>query len=157
MGRGWINPIKAENAQKRGAIFTKIAKEIQVATRLFGPDPEGNPRLRQALELAKRHRMPQDTIERAIKKGSGVLDGQNIEEVTYEAVGPFGIGWVIECQTDNRTRTVSELRLLFKKHHGQLGEGAASLWMFDRKMLFEVPIPHKVIRKLWPSRLRLTT
>lgn len=133
MGKGWKAASKTENAQKKGQIFTKLAREIAVAAKLGGPDPEGNSRLKMAIAAAKAESCPKDTIERAIKKGSGQLeDGQAIEELTYEGQGPFGVGIIVECQTDNKNRTVSELRNIFRQHNGSLGETGSCAWMFDR-------------------------
>lgn len=133
MGRGWINTAKMANAQKKGQMFTKFAREISVAARLGGPDPEGNARLKMAIIAARAASCPKDTIERALKKGAGLLDdGSTIEELTYEGVGPFGVGIVVECQTDNKNRTVGELRNIFKRHGGNLGDTGSTAWMFDR-------------------------
>lgn len=127
----------AANAAKKGAIFTKLAREIQVAARLGGPDPAGNSRLRMAIEAAKEVSCPKDTIERAIKKGSGQVEGGSIEEVTYEGFGPHRVGLIVECQTDNRVRTAADIRNLFNKNGGQLGEIGSVSWMFDRISLIE--------------------
>jgi YebC/PmpR family DNA-binding regulatory protein len=134
MGKGWKAPAKMEQAQKKGQLFTKVAREVAVAAKLGGPDPEANSRLKMAIAAAKEVSCPKDTIERAIKKGSGQLnDGSNdIEEITYEGLGPGGVGFLIECQTDNRNRTVSDLRTIFKKHDGSLGESGSVAWNFDR-------------------------
>lgn len=136
MGKSWKNPFKIEKAQKKGQIFTKLAREIAVAARIGGPDPEGNARLKMAILDARAQSCPKDTIERAIKKGSGQLDdGSTIEELTYEGLGPFGVGIIVECQTDNKNRTVGELRNMFKRNNGSLGETGSSAWMFDRVCL----------------------
>ncbi len=132
MGKSWKNPIKAENAAKKGAVFTKLAREIQVAVKFGGIDPEYNARLRMALDAAKKQSVPNDTIDRAIKKGSGQLDGHIIEEITYEGYGPHGVGVLVETQTDNKTRTVAEIRNLFKKNGGNMGESGSVAWMFER-------------------------
>jgi YebC/PmpR family DNA-binding regulatory protein len=132
VGKGWKNPIKAENAQKKGAIFTKVAREIQVAAKLGGPDPAGNSRLRMAIDAAREVACPNDTIERAIKKGAGLLDADSIEEFTLEGYGPHGVGVIVECQTNNRNRTVSEIRNIFKSHDGNMGESGSVSWMFQR-------------------------
>lgn len=133
MGKSWKKAGKLEAAAKRGALFTKLAREIAVAAKLGGPDPEANSRLKIAIADARAVSCPKDTIERAIKKGSGQLDdGSTIEECTYEGYGPHGVGIIVECQTDNKTRTVSELRLMFKSHGGNLGEQGAVNWMFER-------------------------
>ncbi len=136
MGKGWKNPIKAAMAAKKGALFTKVAREIAVAARLGGADPESNARLKMAIAAAKEVSCPKDTIERSIKKGSGQLDeGDMIEELTYEGFGPHGVGVVVECQTNNRNRTASEIRSIFKSHGGALGESGAVNWMFERVSL----------------------
>ncbi len=123
---------------KKGAIFTKVAREIQVAAKLGGGDPEGNSRLKLAIAAAKEVSCPKDTIERAIKKGTGQLDdGAQIEEIVYEGYGPHGVGIIVECQTDNRTRTVSEIRNVFKSNGGNMGESGAVAWMFDRVCLIQ--------------------
>jgi YebC/PmpR family DNA-binding regulatory protein len=137
MGKSWKNPIKAENAAKKGAVFTKFAKEIQVAAKLGGADPEYNSRLRLAVDMAKKNSVPNDTIDRAIKKGAGLIEGFPIEELTYEGYGPHGVGIIVETQTDNKTRTVAEIRNLFKKSGGQMGETGSVSWMFERVGLIE--------------------
>jgi YebC/PmpR family DNA-binding regulatory protein len=124
---------KAANDAARGKIFTKIIKEITIAARDGGGDPEGNPRLRLAIQNAKANNMPQENIIRAIKKGTGELEGVHYEEVVYEAYAPHGIAVMIECVTDNRNRTVAEIRHLISKHHGNLGEAGSVAWMFERK------------------------
>jgi transcriptional/translational regulatory protein YebC/TACO1 len=106
MGKSWKNAGMAANAAKKGAIFTKFAREIQVAAKMGGGDPNFNARLRLAVESAKKASCPRDTIDRAIKKGTGQLDdGTVIEEITYEGFGPHSVGVIVECQTDNRNRT----------------------------------------------------
>jgi YebC/PmpR family DNA-binding regulatory protein len=120
---------------KRGKIFTKLIKEITVAAKLGGADPEGNPRLRTAIDKAKAENMPKDNIERAIKKGSGDLDGVNYEEITYEGYGPNGVAVLVEVMTDNRNRTVSDIRSIFTKCNGNMGETGCVSWMFDKKGL----------------------
>ena len=133
MGKGWKAAGKSENAQKKGAMFTKVAREIQVASKLGGPSPEMNARLRMAIDAAKAISCPNDTIDRAIKKGAGLLDdGKIIEEITYEGYGPHGVGVMVECQTDNKHRTAPEMRSVFKKHEGNLGETNSVAWMFSR-------------------------
>lgn len=130
--------MKAANAAKKGLVFTKLAREIQVAAKSGGPDPNMNNRLRVAVEAAKAASCPNDTIERAIKKGAGLLnDGQIIEEVAYEGYGPHGVGVIVECQTDNRHRTAPEVRNAFKKHGGNMGESGSVAWMFSRVGLVE--------------------
>lgn len=124
---------KAVTDQKRGKIFTKIIKEIMVAARVGGGDEEANPRLRQAIILAKTANMPQENIKRAIQKGTGELPGQTFEEATYEAYGPGGVAILMEILTDNKNRTVAEIRHLITKYGGNLGENGSVAWMFDRK------------------------
>lgn len=138
MGKGWKAAGKLEAAQKKGAVFTKLAREISVAAKLGGGDPEGNSRLKLAIAAAKEQSCPKDTIERAIKKGTGQLDdGKVIEEIVYEGYGPHGVGIIVECQTDNRTRTVSEIRNIFKTNGGNMGESGAVAWMFERVSLIQ--------------------
>src|SRR5262249_17904298 len=138
MGKGWKKAGKLESAQKKGAIFTKLAREIAVAAKLGGGDPEGNSRLKIAITDARAASCPKDTIERPIKKGTGQLDdGAQIEEIQYEGYGPHGVGIIVECQTDNRTRTVSEIRNTFKSNGGNMGESGAVSWMFERVALVQ--------------------
>ncbi|NQU28047.1 MAG: YebC/PmpR family DNA-binding transcriptional regulator [Candidatus Marinimicrobia bacterium] len=124
---------KAVTDQKRGKIFTKLIKEIMVAARAGGGDEDANPRLRQAVMAARGANMPQDNIKRAIKKGTGELPGQNFEEATYEGYGPAGVAIIMEVLTDNKKRTVAEIRHLMTKYGGNLGENGSVAWMFDRK------------------------
>lgn len=138
MGKSWKTPMMAANAAKKGAKFTKFAREIQVATKLGGPDPAGNSRLRIAIENARENQVTKDMIERAIKKGAGLLEeGNQIEEITYEGYGPHQVAVIVECQTDNRNRTASEIRNIFTKNGGRIGEMGSVLWMFDRVCLIE--------------------
>ena len=131
----WSNIRHRKGAQdsKRGKIFTKIIKEITVAARLHGGDQESNPRLRKAVSIARSNNMPQDNIARAIKKGTGELEGVSYEEMLYEGYGPNGIAILIEVITDNKNRTVSELRHILNKNNGNLAEPGSVAWMFDRK------------------------
>jgi YebC/PmpR family DNA-binding regulatory protein len=124
---------KAATDSARGKVFTKVIKEITISARDGGGDPAGNPRLRLAIASAKSSNMPQDNITRAIKKGTGELEGVRYEEINYEAYAPHGIAVMIECVTDNRNRTVAELRHLITKHNGNLGESGSVAWMFERK------------------------
>ncbi|MBI2338915.1 MAG: YebC/PmpR family DNA-binding transcriptional regulator [Deltaproteobacteria bacterium] len=118
---------------KRGQLFTKLIKEITVAARAGGGDPSGNPRLRTAIAIAKAGSMPGDNIERAIKKGTGELEGVNYEEVTYEGYGPAGVAMLVTSLTDNKNRTVAEIRNLFSKNGGNMGESGSVGWMFEKK------------------------
>jgi len=124
---------KGANDSARGKIFTKIIKEITVSAKLGGGDPNGNPRLRLAIQNAKGNNMPADNITRAVKKGTAELEGVNYEEITYEAYGPGGVALIIESLTDNRNRTVADLRHLFTKNGGNLAEAGAVSWNFERK------------------------
>jgi YebC/PmpR family DNA-binding regulatory protein len=119
---------------KRGKIFTKLIKEITLAARLGGPDQEGNARLRQAIMAAKEENMPKDNIDRAVKKGAGGADGSaGYEEVVYEGYGPGGVAVLVEAMTDNKNRTVAEIRHIFSKHGGNLGENGCVSWIFEKK------------------------
>lgn len=122
---------KAAVDAKRGAIFTKLAKEIMVAAKLGGPNEQNNPRLRTAILKARAFNMPKDNIERAIKKGAGELEGQNFEEVLYEGYGPGGIAVMVEVLTDKKSRTLPELRSLFTKLGGNLAEAGAVSYLFE--------------------------
>lgn len=132
MGKSWKTAGKVEKAMQKGLVFTKAAREISVAAKAGGPDPAGNARLRMAIDAAKKISCPNDTIERAIKKGAGLLDdGKIIEEVVYEGYGPHGVGVIVECQTDNKHRTAPDIRHAFKTHEGNMGESGSVAWMFD--------------------------
>jgi YebC/PmpR family DNA-binding regulatory protein len=124
---------------KRGKIFTKIARDIMTAARLGGGDPSGNPSLRLALAAARAANMPKDNQERAIKKGTGELEGVEIEEATYEGRGPKGTAWVVETLTDNKNRTVADLRNMFSKAGGELGASGSVMWMFDYTGVITIP------------------
>ena len=124
---------KALKDSKRGKIFTKLIKEITVAARTGGGDINSNPRLRTAVNTAKGQSMPNDNIDRAIKKGTGELEGVNYEEVQYEGYGPAGVAIMLSILTDNRNRTVAEIRNVFGKHGGNLGETGCVGWMFFKK------------------------
>ncbi len=133
----------AANAAKKGAKITKFAREIQVAAKLGGPDPSANSRLRLAIDTARAEQCPKDTIERAIKKGAGLLDdGNQIEEITYEGYGPHQVAIIIECQSDNRNRTSSEIKNIFNKNGGRIGEIGSVTWMFDRVAFIEGTHPN---------------
>lgn len=120
---------------KRGRVFTRLIKEITVAARLGGGDPGGNPRLRLAIQAAKAENMPKENISRAIKKGTGELEGTTYEEVNYEAYGPGGVAVLIDCFTDNKNRTVADLKHIFDRHGGNLGEPGCVAWNFAKKGL----------------------
>ncbi len=130
---------KAAQDAKRGKIFTKLAREITVAAREGGGDPEKNPRLRAAIEKARKFNMPKENIERAIKRGTGEIAGESYEEVTYEGYGPGGVAIIVKCLTDNRNRTAAEVRHAFSKHGGNLGTSGCVSWMFERKGVISIP------------------
>jgi len=123
---------------KRGKIFTRLIKEITVAARTGGGDPDGNPRLRAAITTAKTENMPKDNIARAIKKGTGEIEGEVYEEILYEGYGPGGVAVLVECMTDNRNRTVADIRHYFSKSSGNLGESGCVAWMFEKKGVIQV-------------------
>jgi len=129
---------KAAADAKRGAVFTKIIREITVAAREGGKDPNSNPRLRTAIEKAREVNMPKDNIEKAIKKGTGETEGVSYEEVCYEGYGPHGVAILIEALTDNKNRTSAEIRSLLSKHGGNLGSNGCVAWMFEKKGLIIV-------------------
>lgn len=133
----WANIKHRKGAQdaKRGKIFTKLIKEITVAAKIGGGEPETNPRLRTAIDKAKGENMPKDTIDRAIKKGTGDLESVNYEEGSFEGYGPGGVAVLVEFMTDNRTRTVADVRHIFSKHGGSLGVSGSVSFLFDRKGL----------------------
>ena len=133
---------KAALDSKRGKIFTKLIKEITIAARAGG-DPAGNPRLRLAVDNAKAQNMPMDNIERAIKKATGELEGVTYHELTYEGYGPAGVAVLVEVATDNKNRTVAEVRHLFSKNGGAMGETGSVAWMFDRKGIITLPATGK--------------
>ncbi len=127
---------KAAADAKRGQIFTKYIREITVAARMGGADTEANPRLRAAITAARGVNMPKDNVERAISRGAGGLDGANIEEIRYEGYAPGGVAILVDCMTDNRNRTVSDVRSTLNKAGGNLGESGCVGWMFQQKGLF---------------------
>src|SRR6266699_3104330 len=124
---------KGATDAKRGKLFTKFIKEITVAARTGGGDPDANARLRKAILDAKAGNMPNDTIDRAVRRGTGAEEGVNYEEITYEGYGPGGVALLIEAVTDNRNRTVAEIRHIFAKNGGNLGESGSVGWMFQKK------------------------
>jgi len=133
----WSTIKRRKGAQdaKRGKIFTKLIREITIAARMGGKDQTGNARLRSAIAAARAVNMPKDNIERAIKKGTGELEGYSLEEAIYEGYGPGGVAILVEALTDNRNRTTAELRYVLNKHGGNLGEAGCVAWMFDKKGL----------------------
>ena len=124
---------------KRGKIFTRLIKEISVAAKSGGGDPDGNPRLRGAIAAAKAENMPQDNIKRAIQRGTGEIEGAQYEDITYEGYGPGGVAIIVRVLTDNKNRAVSEIRHAFSKNSGNLGESGSVSYMFARKGLITVP------------------
>lgn len=124
---------------KRGKMFTKLIKELTIAAREGGGDPSANPRLRLAVDNAKAANMPQDNIERAIKKATGELEGVTYHELTYEGYGPAGVAILVEVATDNKNRIVAEVRHIFSKYGGSMGENGSVAWMFDRKGVISMP------------------
>lgn len=130
---------KGASDAAKGKVFTKVAREIMVAAKQGGGDPDGNPRLRAALLAARAANMPKENQERAIKKGLGELEGVNFEEVTYEGRGPAGSAFVLEVLTDNRNRTAPELRHILGKAGGEMGGLGSATWMFDHKGVFVLP------------------
>jgi len=119
--------------KKRAKVFTKLIKEITVAARMGGGDPGANPRLRRAIDSAKAQNMPKDNVDRAIKKGTGDMDGVNYEEIMYEGYGPGGVAVMVECLTDNKNRTIADVRYIFNKAGGNVGTDGCVAWMFDKK------------------------
>ncbi len=124
---------KAVTDQRRAAAWTKLIRELTTAAKLGGGDPTGNPRLRLAVDAARAANMPNDNIDRAIKKGTGELEGVEYQELTYEGYGPGGVAIFMEALTDNANRTVADVRHVFSKHGGNLGQSGSVAWMFDRK------------------------
>jgi len=130
---------KGANDAKRARIFTKVIKEITIAARLGGGDPDGNARLRRALDAARAVNMPNDTQTRAIKKGTGELEGVSYEDLVYEGVGPGGTLFIMDVMTDNRNRTAAEVRKLFEKGNGELAASGAAAWAFEQKGIIRLP------------------
>jgi len=129
---------KARTDEKRGKAFTKIGKEIIIAAREGGGDPDGNPRLKLLIQKAKAMNMPNDNINRAIQRGTGEIEGDILEEINYEGYGPGGVALMLDITTDNRNRTAADIRHLFSKYGGNLGETGCVGWMFKRKGLLEI-------------------
>lgn len=137
----WANIKHRKGAQdaKRSKIFTKIIRELTIAARDAGGDPDANPRLRAAMDKAKDANMPKDKIETAIKKGTGELEGEELHELLYEGYGPAGIALIVSVVTDNKNRSAQEIRHILSKHGGSLAENGAVSWNFERKALIKVP------------------
>lgn len=131
---------KAKVDEQRGKVFTKLGREIIIAAKHGGPDPSGNMRLKMAIQKAKEANMPQDTITRAIQRGSGDIEGVSYEEVVYEGYGPSGVAVLINIATDNRNRTAGEIRHILSRNGGNLGESGCVSWMFNRRGLIVVPV-----------------
>ena len=134
-----IKRAKAATDAKRGALFTRLIREITMAAKLGGGDPGGNPRLRTAIDAARASSLPKDNIERAIKKGTGELEGVDYVEVLYEGYGPGGVAIMVQAVTDNPTRTVADVRHKFSRGGGNLGASNSVAWMFDRKGQISIP------------------
>ena len=132
---------KGATDARRGKLFTTLIKEIQIASREGGGDPESNPRLRTAITSAKSANMPNDNIKKAIQRGTGELPGVNYEEISYEGYGPGGVAIMAECLTDNKQRTVAEVRHIFSKFNGSLAENGAVAWIFHDTGMITVPVP----------------
>jgi YebC/PmpR family DNA-binding regulatory protein len=140
MGAQWKHAGRIGNASKRSALIGKLIKEIMVAARIGDPNPVNNPRLRAAIEAAKKNSVPRETIDRALKKASGVLSAEDTYEmVTYEGFAPYQVPVIVECLTNNKNRTAAEIRVLFRK--GQLGSIGSVSWMFDRLGVVEATYP----------------
>jgi YebC/PmpR family DNA-binding regulatory protein len=133
---------KGANDKKRGALFGKLSKAIMVAARHGGSDPDANLKLRYAIDKARQNSMPKDNIERAVKKGCGELEGEDLAEVVYEGYAPAGVAVICDILTENRNRTAGEVRKIFEVHGGNLGATNCVAWMFERKGLFVVPAQH---------------
>lgn len=144
MGAQWKHSLRQAANNKKGQIVGKLVKEIIVSAKLGGPDPDANFRLRAALEEARKNSVPRDTIDRAIKRGAGLLDDPiQYETITYEGFAPHQVPMIVECLTENRNRTAADIRVLFRK--GQLGNTGSVAWMFDRKGLIEASHPDKTL------------
>jgi len=138
----WANIQHRKKAQdaKRGKLFTKLIREVTVSARMGGPDPGANPRLRAAVDAALGANMPRDTVDRAIKRGAGGEDGRDLEEIRYEGYGPGGVAVMVDCMTDNRNRTVAEVRHAFSKCGGNLGTGGSVAFLFNKVGQLSYPV-----------------
>jgi YebC/PmpR family DNA-binding regulatory protein len=146
-----IKRTKGVADSKRGKIFTKLLREIQISVKMGGGDPKNNPRLRDAMYDARSHNMLKDTIERAIKKGTGELEGSNYEEVLYEGYGPGGVALLIACLTDNRNRTIADIRALMIRNGGTMGDSGSVAWMFEKKGILNIAknaAPEEILTEL---------
>ena len=134
----WANIKRRKEAQdsKRGKIFTRLLREVTIAARIGGGDPDGNPRLRSAVQDCKDNNVPNDNIDRAIKKGTGDLEGSEVVELSYEGYAPGGVAVLVDCMTDNKNRTVGEVRHVFTKHGGNLGENGSVSYLFSQRGYF---------------------
>jgi YebC/PmpR family DNA-binding regulatory protein len=139
---------KGRQDAKRGKLFSKLIREVTVSARLGGPDPDGNPRLRAAIDNALAGNMPKDTIERAVKRGAGGADGESLEEVRYEGYGPGGVAVMVDCMTDNRNRTVAEVRSVFNRIGGNMGEAGSVAWLFEQKGVVFADVPDELLEDL---------
>ncbi|MCZ6911834.1 MAG: YebC/PmpR family DNA-binding transcriptional regulator [Proteobacteria bacterium] len=137
----WANIQHRKGAQdkKRGKLFTKLIREIMISARMGGPDPDANPRLRTAIDKARGQSMPKDNIERAVKRGGGDTDGTDYEEIRYEGYGPGGVAVLVDCLTDNRNRTVAEVRHAFTKYGGNLGADGSVAYLFNHVGQISLP------------------
>ena len=144
---------KGAKDTKRGKVFTQLIREISIAARLGGGDPHANPRLRLAMAKARATNMPKDNVERAIKKGTGELEGEPFEEIRYEGYGPGGVAVIVDALTDNRNRTVGEVRRIFSKHAGNLGSSGCVAYLFDRAGVLEFDTEGLVVETLMEAAI----
>ncbi len=135
-----VKHIKGAVDAKRGRAFSKLSHEISIATKEGGKDPDLNSRLRHAISAAKSRNMPNDNIERAIKKGAGEIEGESYEEITYEGYAPGGVAMLVETSTDNKNRTAASMRSIFNKHNGSLGNSGSVTYLFDRRGEIQIPL-----------------
>jgi len=138
-----VRKLKEADAKKRGQIFSKMARLIQVAVRQGGPNPETNPRLRMAIEMAKSYNVPSENIERAIKRATGEIETEKLEEISFEAIGPGGIALIIEGITNNKNRTINELRHILNRFNSKLVQEGGVKWMFERKGCITVDLKNQ--------------
>ena len=151
----WANIKHRKGAQdaKRAKVFTRLIRELTIAARQGGGDASANPRLRAAVSSARANNLPNDTVEKAIKRGTGELEGMVIEEISYEGYGPGGVAVVVECATDNKKRTTAEVRHVFTKHNGNLGANGCVSFIFDRKGLIRLEDPALDLEKVMESAI----